>query len=237
MFITHESSQRMFKFIYRNKLKLLVLLAATSGLVACYSAFNPDPNERRNFTVCLSDQAVPSDCKQPLHVSVLKRADPGHFTANYLTSRSANLLLRLPLDDRLMSHSHPAFGQAEIDFYSESFADRYSRYATVGNFGSGFGYAIKRTEGSLITVKETLPGEAGTELLIPANGDKSIFIECVKPYRATAGNLVTNPGCQVYTQLQPYVFVQYAIQRKYLQDWKSINSDILKEIQSLLIIN
>lgn len=238
MFITHERSQRMLKFLFRNKFKVLVLLVATSGLAACYSAFNPGPNERRNFTVCLTDEALSADCKKPLQVSVLKRADPGHFTPDYLASiKDANLTLRLPANQKLMSYESPSYSQADIDFAPETFADRYSRYARTDPFGSGFGYAINRVEGNLVAVKETEPGEAGNELLIPANGDKSIFIRCVKQYRATAGNLVTNPGCQVYTQFQPYVFVQFGIQRQYLQEWESIKDDLGTKIRSVMTIN
>ena len=227
----------MFKFLFRNKLKVIFSLLGISSIAACYSTLQPGKHERRDFTVCLTLEDVAENCKKPIRVSVLKQGELGSVKPDYLTASKAELTLKLPRNEKMTSYIDDSASYVLVDFWLESFHARYERHFVTDPTGSGLGYAIHRQEGNLIALKETDQKEEGLEYFVPANGDKSIFIRCLKKYRATAGNLVTNPGCHVFTQIQPYVFIQYAIQRQYLQDWQSINEDILKKTRAVMKIN
>jgi hypothetical protein len=223
-------------FFHRNKLRVILSLFGIGTMAMCGSAIYPDAAARRQFTVCLSYETAPSDCTNSLHVSVLRSADPLHFTDDYLDPGNSHFKIRIPPNEKMTTYMSPSFSQVYFSFSQENFSQLYSRYARTGVVGSGFGYPIYRTEGTLIAIKESAPGEEGSDFLVPASGDKSIFIECIKPWRSATGYLVTNVGCQVYTQLRPNVFVQYGIKRQYLQDWHSINDDVLRNARALVQI-
>jgi hypothetical protein len=86
-------------------------------------------------------------------------------------------------------------------------------------------------------VAESDPGKFGDELFIPESGEKSIFIECVRPFRTMNGDIETDVGCRVHTILTPNVFITYSIGRLYLQEWRSINAALLSEISNVMSVN
>lgn len=216
---------------------MIFSVAAISVLAACYSLLDPGTEARRDFIVCLGDETVVADCKRPLRVSVAKDDVQRRWASNRISANDASFRLRLPKNEKMSPLLDEQSSFILVSFWLESFESRYARYAETGPVGSLSGYPMHRSEGSLIAISETASGETGTEFLTPANGDKSIFIRCIKQYRAIAGNLVTNPGCEVYTQIQPFVFIHYSIQRKHLQDWKSINKDVLNKAQAAMKIS
>ena len=222
-------------FFRKNKLATALALLASSGFAAAI-ALHPDQDDRRNFIVCLSNESVRVECKMPLRVSVLKSAEQFHVAPPYLTSTDASFTVEFPSDERLIKYTSATESEAWVSFASESFATRYERYSQADPPPSLRGYAIHREMGSLVAIKETGDSDYGTEFLVPANGDQSVFIDCVKPFVALAGNLVTDTGCRVQTQLEPYVFVRYGFNRKYLQEWESINADVMNRVRSAMVV-
>jgi len=223
-------------FFRKNQLAAVLVLLMASGFATAF-ALQSNQEGRRNFTVCLSNDPVPANCTMPMSVSLLKTAGKLRSTSDYLMTSRAAFDLKFSKDERLLGDGdREHYSKVMIRFESESFAELYERFAKPGSIESNFDFPIHREVGSLLAIKDTNPGQPGEEFLIPADGDKSIFIQCAKPFVAIAGNLVTNLGCRVTTQLQPFVFVHYLIHLKHLQEWRAINAHVMDEIRSAMQI-
>ena len=208
-----------------------ILIMATLGLGGCQPDHSGDAQPSRRIEICMQGTAEKSACKDLLTLDVKVRA-PLLPKASYLASGTQMdfFQISLPTFPGIPDYHKDGRYDVHISLGYETPQERFKRYMAIPELPSD------QEVGSLVVVKESARGEKGTALLAPKDGNRSILFFCTKPYRATAGNLVTNPGCSVWAELQRYVYIQYPIGYASLPAWQEIHQHVIDQIANAMSI-
>lgn len=210
------------------------------GIVLIAGCNMPQKNSsaRREFTVCMDEVEVKHQCDIAVKFSVLEEASPGAPKGKYYADANFpnhGFAVYIPASERVLEFFKENIASIEVNPAFETMAVRFERYYRIATLRPT-SLKLNRDDGSLIAVAESPPNEMGSELLLPASGEKAVFLQCAKPYYAEAGHLVTDLGCTVHSQIHPYVFIRYQIERRYRHEWKSINDEVLQQLESAMTI-
>lgn len=184
-----------------------------------------------DFEVCMTNAEEQSACMDLLRFHVSESASISPRPPRYSYWGGSSFLISLP--ETTGVPTYPKSGKYEVTIRTgfETAEQRFERYVSVP-----WELPVNEQRGDLTVLSESERGEAGTALLAPANGDKRIIFFCLKPFRATAGNLYTDTGCTVRAELQRYVFVEYSVKYQSLQDWKRIHQVVVDQINEVMSI-
>lgn len=218
----------MFRYSSRFSIFISIFILSLSAFSAAATAKASSP---RKVEICMFGATEASACKDSLILEI--RADGAMLPkAAYYPSASRidPFWISLPTVVGVPSYKMNGKYDVEISISHESSQDRFERYMSLP------GLPVNRPLGSLIMLRESERGEAGTALLAPQDARTDVLFFCNKPYRATSGKLVENPGCVVRAELSRFVFIEYPLSYKALQDWYSIHQRVMSQVDQAISV-
>jgi len=208
--------------------KILTLMVFVALLAACEKK-----NEMHAFDVCLSGNVPRDKCTKILHVNLQTRYASSWPKENYYSIGPGRFQIDLPVTNGQPDYNKNGLYSANIEISWESPEQRVGRYLESARLRPGTERRIEH--GDLVVLAESSMGidQPGALFIVPRDSTQISF-NCAKPFRAVAGNMVSNTGCTATAPLYSNVFIQYPIKYQSLEDWKQVNASVIKSARAVL---